>query len=121
MNPKWLLWSSVIAMIGVVAGVGSFALTSLLVGGRFASLTAGFLTVVVVDVVGGRFTPKNSPPGHDYVHEGSGIWGRQAWAMGSWLSCPNGRGLTISAGAPCRRLCSARCTMVRTLATTAGS
>ncbi len=51
MNPRWLLISTGIAMIGVLAGVAAFVLARFLVGGTFASLTVGFVTVVTVDIL----------------------------------------------------------------------
>jgi len=51
MNTRWLFLSTLIALGGVVAGVGAFVIASVFVPDRFLQLAAGFLTVVVVDVV----------------------------------------------------------------------
>ena len=50
MNPRWLLISTGIAMVGVLAGVAAFVLARLMLGATFTSLTVGFGAVVIVDV-----------------------------------------------------------------------
>jgi hypothetical protein len=51
MNTRWLILSSLIALGGVGAGVAAFGLACVFVPDRVLQLGAGFLTVVVVDVV----------------------------------------------------------------------
>jgi hypothetical protein len=50
MNTRWLFLSTLIALGGVGAGVGAFGIASVFVPDRLLQLTAGFLTVVAVDV-----------------------------------------------------------------------
>ena len=50
MNPGWLLYSTLIAMGGVVAGVSGYLLAGALVEGKFIPVTVGFVTLVIVDL-----------------------------------------------------------------------
>ena len=51
MNPRWLLYSTIIAGGGVVAGIGAFLIARALVPGVLLPLLVGLLTVVIVDVI----------------------------------------------------------------------
>jgi hypothetical protein len=50
MNPRWLLYSAIIALGGVVAGVAGFVIARFALGGLAAPLAAGLVTVIVTDL-----------------------------------------------------------------------
>jgi len=51
MKKQWLMMSFAIALIGVLAGVGSFLLTRHFIGGKLLPPTMGLITVALVDIV----------------------------------------------------------------------
>jgi hypothetical protein len=51
MKKQWLIISFAIALIGVLAGVGSFLLTRYLIGGKLLPPAMGLITVLLVDII----------------------------------------------------------------------